>query len=115
MKKVMTAGLALSALFAASGQVPADVNYPWCIFASRTPLAGCKRGRNMHWAEIVLPLRHKQALRLSRRQLLSGCLTTRVVLREAVQLYVGTMHEERILGRRFSTPLSRTLLTLDAM
>jgi Protein of unknown function (DUF3551) len=31
MKKVMTAAFALSALFAASGKTPAEVNYPWCI------------------------------------------------------------------------------------
>jgi hypothetical protein len=31
VKKVMTAAFALSALFAASGKVLADVNYPWCI------------------------------------------------------------------------------------
>jgi hypothetical protein len=31
MKKVMTAGFSLSALFAASGKVHADVNYPWCL------------------------------------------------------------------------------------
>jgi hypothetical protein len=31
MKKVMTAAFALSALFAASGKVHAEVNYPWCI------------------------------------------------------------------------------------
>ena len=31
MKKLMTAAFALSALFAASGKVHADVNYPWCL------------------------------------------------------------------------------------
>ena len=31
MKKIMAAGLALSALFGASGKVHADVNYPWCL------------------------------------------------------------------------------------
>jgi hypothetical protein len=31
MKKVITAGLALSAMFAAAGQVHAAVNYPWCV------------------------------------------------------------------------------------
>jgi hypothetical protein len=31
MRKLMTAGLTLSALFAASGKVHAYVNYPWCI------------------------------------------------------------------------------------
>jgi Protein of unknown function (DUF3551) len=31
MKKVMTAAFALSALFAASGKVHAEVNYPWCL------------------------------------------------------------------------------------
>jgi hypothetical protein len=31
LKKVMTPALALSALFAASGKIHADVNYPWCI------------------------------------------------------------------------------------
>jgi hypothetical protein len=31
MKKLMTAAFALSALFAASGKVHAEVNYPWCI------------------------------------------------------------------------------------
>jgi Protein of unknown function (DUF3551) len=31
MKKLITAGLVLSALFAASGKVHAAVNYPWCI------------------------------------------------------------------------------------
>jgi Protein of unknown function (DUF3551) len=31
MRKLMTAGLALSAVFAASGQVHAALNYPWCV------------------------------------------------------------------------------------
>jgi hypothetical protein len=31
MKKLMTAGLVLSALFAASGKVRAELNYPWCL------------------------------------------------------------------------------------
>jgi Protein of unknown function (DUF3551) len=31
MKKVMTAAFAASALFAASGKIHADVNYPWCL------------------------------------------------------------------------------------
>jgi hypothetical protein len=31
MKKVMTTAFALSALFAASGKVHAEVNYPWCL------------------------------------------------------------------------------------
>jgi hypothetical protein len=31
MKKLMTAGLSLSAMLAALGQVNAYVNYPWCI------------------------------------------------------------------------------------
>jgi hypothetical protein len=31
MKKVMTVAFALSALFAASGKVHAEVNYPWCL------------------------------------------------------------------------------------
>jgi hypothetical protein len=31
VKKLMTAGFALSALFAASGKVHTEVNYPWCI------------------------------------------------------------------------------------
>jgi hypothetical protein len=31
LKKVMTAAFALPALFAASGKVHADVNYPWCL------------------------------------------------------------------------------------
>jgi Protein of unknown function (DUF3551) len=31
MKKLTTAAFALSALFAASGKVHAEVNYPWCI------------------------------------------------------------------------------------
>jgi hypothetical protein len=31
MKALMTAGLALSAMFAASGNVRAYVSYPWCI------------------------------------------------------------------------------------
>jgi hypothetical protein len=34
MKKLMTAAFALSALFAASGKVHADVNYPWCIIGN---------------------------------------------------------------------------------
>jgi hypothetical protein len=34
MKKVMTAAFALSALFAASGKVHAEVNYPWCIIGN---------------------------------------------------------------------------------
>ena len=31
MKKVMTAALALPALFVASGKVRAELNYPWCV------------------------------------------------------------------------------------
>jgi hypothetical protein len=31
MRKSVIAGLALSALFAASGKAEADVNYPWCL------------------------------------------------------------------------------------
>jgi len=31
MRKLMIGGLTLSALFAASGQVHAYVNYPWCV------------------------------------------------------------------------------------
>jgi hypothetical protein len=31
MKKLVTAGLVLSAVVAASGKARADVNYPWCI------------------------------------------------------------------------------------
>jgi hypothetical protein len=31
LKEVMTAAFALSALFAASGKLHAEVNYPWCI------------------------------------------------------------------------------------
>jgi hypothetical protein len=31
MKKLITAGLALSAVFAALGEVRAAVNYPWCV------------------------------------------------------------------------------------
>jgi hypothetical protein len=31
MKKIMTAAFTLSALFAVSGKVHADVNYPWCL------------------------------------------------------------------------------------
>ena len=31
MKKLMTAGMALSALIAVSGKANAYVNYPWCI------------------------------------------------------------------------------------
>jgi hypothetical protein len=31
MRKLMIAGLTLSAAFAASGQVHAYVNYPWCV------------------------------------------------------------------------------------
>jgi hypothetical protein len=31
MKKLIAAGLALSALFAAPGKVHAYVNYPWCL------------------------------------------------------------------------------------
>jgi hypothetical protein len=34
MRKVMTAAFALSALFAASGKVQAEVNYPWCIIGN---------------------------------------------------------------------------------
>ena len=32
MKKLIVAGWALSALFAASEEVHAYVNYPWCVF-----------------------------------------------------------------------------------
>jgi hypothetical protein len=31
MRKLMIAGLTLSAVFAASGQARAYVNYPWCV------------------------------------------------------------------------------------
>jgi hypothetical protein len=31
MRKLVIAGLALPALFAASGKAEADVNYPWCL------------------------------------------------------------------------------------
>jgi hypothetical protein len=31
MKKVMTAAFVLSALFAVSGKVQAEINYPWCL------------------------------------------------------------------------------------
>jgi Protein of unknown function (DUF3551) len=31
MRKLMTAGFALSALFAASGNVHSELNYPWCL------------------------------------------------------------------------------------
>ena len=34
MKKLMTAGLSLSAVLAASGEVKAYVNYPWCIIGN---------------------------------------------------------------------------------
>ena len=54
MRKLITAGLALSAVFAVSGKVHAAVNYPWCIigetrgvdcvFASREQCA--QDGRN---------------------------------------------------------------------
>ena len=33
MKNLMTAGLALSAVFTASGEVYAYTNYPWCIIS----------------------------------------------------------------------------------
>lgn len=55
MKKLITAGLALSALLAASGQSRALVNYPWCVhgdtrglecyFASKEQCAADGRGR----------------------------------------------------------------------
>src|ERR1700746_1080595 len=55
MKKVMTAAFALSALFAASGKLHAELNYPWClmgdtrgyecVFSSREPCA--QDGRNL--------------------------------------------------------------------
>jgi Protein of unknown function (DUF3551) len=32
MTKMLTAGFALAAVFAASGQVHAYVNYPWCVY-----------------------------------------------------------------------------------
>jgi hypothetical protein len=38
MKKLMTAAFALSALFAASGKVHAEVNYPWCIIGDNRGL-----------------------------------------------------------------------------
>jgi len=34
MRKLMNAAFALSALFAASGKVHAEVNYPWCIIGN---------------------------------------------------------------------------------
>jgi hypothetical protein len=34
MRKLMNAASALSALFAASGKVHAEVNYPWCIIGN---------------------------------------------------------------------------------
>jgi hypothetical protein len=74
--------------------------------ASRTPLAGCNRGPlNVHWDKIGVPL--------SRRQLVPG-LRRLAVLRELLQLYLGTMHEDGILGGDFYTPPSRTPLGLDA-
>jgi hypothetical protein len=55
MKKWITAGLVLSAAFAASGKVHAAVNYPWCIhgesrgvecvYTSRAQCAESGRGR----------------------------------------------------------------------
>jgi hypothetical protein len=75
--------------------------------ASRTPLAGCNRGPlNVHWDKIGVPL--------SRRQLVPG-LRRLAILRELLQLYLGTMHEDGILGGDFYTPPSRTPLSLDAM
>jgi Protein of unknown function (DUF3551) len=55
MRKLMTAGLALSAVFPALGEVRAYVNYPWCaygetrgadcVFATREQCAQDGRGR----------------------------------------------------------------------
>jgi uncharacterized protein DUF3551 len=55
MKKLMTAGLALSAVLAVSGEVHAYVNYPWCamgetrgvdcVFATKEQCAEDGRGR----------------------------------------------------------------------
>jgi hypothetical protein len=55
MKKLITAGLALSAMFAALGEVHAYVNYPWCVvgesrgiecvFTSKEQCAASGRGQ----------------------------------------------------------------------
>jgi hypothetical protein len=58
----------------------------------------------MHWDEVGVPLRQ-------------GLPSQRLDLRvaEILQLYMGTLHEDGILGGGFSTPLSRAPLSLDAM
>jgi hypothetical protein len=55
MRKLITAGLALSAVFAALGEVHASVSYPWCVmgetrgfecyFSTREQCAADGRGR----------------------------------------------------------------------
>ncbi len=55
MKQLLTAGLALSAVFAVFGEARAYVNYPWCafgegrgmdcVFASKQQCANDGRGR----------------------------------------------------------------------
>src|SRR5215475_4732596 len=66
----------------------------------------------MHWAEIGVPLDHiiQRLVPFPRWQYRARVWAR---LREAVQLYMGTMHEERILGGRGYTPPSRTPLSFD--
>jgi hypothetical protein len=68
MKTLITAGLALSAVFAASGKVHAYVSYPWCIigdtrgldcvFSSREQCAQDGRNRGFGGQCIQNPAYH---------------------------------------------------------
>jgi hypothetical protein len=91
-----------------------------CIVRRIRKPAGCKRGPiNMYRAEIGVPVAFRFEARtsiLSRR--LSMFLprrqhpSARCILREPLQLYVGTVHEDGILGGDSYTPRSRTPLVL---
>jgi hypothetical protein len=82
-----------------------------------TPLAGGKRPSNMHSAEIGMPVARLRLGSLCLRVQFPGRRvgSARAVLQEPLQLCMGTMHEDRILGGGSSTPPSRTPLSLDPM
>jgi hypothetical protein len=57
----------------------------------------------MHWPETVMRLKLQRNVEPS------------TLLREHLQLSVGTMHEERMVGGELYEPRSRTPLSLDVM
>jgi hypothetical protein len=57
----------------------------------------------MHWTETVMRLKLRHNVEPS------------TLLREHLQLPMGTMHEERMVGGELYKPRSRTALTLDVM